>query len=287
MPKAENCRGCRQDYLRGAERCPHCGRPGLFPNVQAAEDPEERRALDLPFQEARAEARRCGALGVLGRYQKAVERSEAVISRPLPEVQRLANSDNDLYASYYGLVDAGVRVPAGDEWNQIRAIADDALFPGYKQHIRMAALSLDGRGLPNYGACTLVLREEMIAHRASVFEGNTVLWLRKLGGALWDPDSLPSGYRATWEDRGKLAAVKAVGLVGSATSPAEFAGILLRRGATSAQDEYVEVHIWGPLTRRSAREVTLSGLRARTGQAVARSLREKLVDAGVRVRIVT
>ena len=54
----------------------------------------------------------------------------------------------------------------------MRVFADDALFPGYKEQIRFAALSLDGKGLSSYGECTLILRDHMIAHRASVLEGN-------------------------------------------------------------------------------------------------------------------
>ncbi len=70
----------------------------------------------------------------------------AIIARPLGEVQRLATSDKQIYATYHQLTDAGVRVPEGDKWDVLRSTVGPAIFPDYHQHIRFAALSLGTLG---------------------------------------------------------------------------------------------------------------------------------------------
>ena len=69
------------------------------------------------------------------------------MARPTRELDRLVSSDQELIPSYYGLLAGQVRLPHGNEWDRLRGIADEALFLGYKEHIRFAALSMDGQGL--------------------------------------------------------------------------------------------------------------------------------------------
>lgn len=53
-----------------------------------------------------------------------------------------------------------------------RSAVDAKIHPGYGFEILNAALSPDGRGLPNYGEVTLELSELSIASRASVLREN-------------------------------------------------------------------------------------------------------------------
>jgi hypothetical protein len=73
-----------------------------------------------------------------------VESSRAIIARSLSEFLRLAMSDHEVYATYYQLVEAEVRIPGGGKWDGLRRLADDTLFPGYKDQIRFGALTLRG-----------------------------------------------------------------------------------------------------------------------------------------------
>jgi hypothetical protein len=175
MSISRSCSACGNSFHLSQPHCPHCGRPGLYGNVYAAEIAEEVGALEERYQTAKRDAATRGAKAALNDFETALFNSQAVIARPVNEVQRLANSDNELYATYYQLQDAPIRLPTGEKWDVLRVIADSALFPNYKEEIRFGALSLDGLGVSNYGECFIVLRTDMIAHRASVFEENSVL----------------------------------------------------------------------------------------------------------------
>src|SRR6185295_8695203 len=176
--------------------CPHCGQACRFPpNVRAARLDSERASLDRRYREAfgRAEARGCRA--VVEAFEAATGDSRAVIGRPLREADRLAVSDRELYSSYYQRIDAEHQSPSLDDWDHRRRVADEAIFPGYKEAIRFAALTLDGEGVASYGGqepegfCFLVLRNQMIAHRASVFEDNSTVVFERHGRPV------PPGFR--------------------------------------------------------------------------------------------
>jgi hypothetical protein len=215
-----------------------------------------------------------------------LKKSDAVIARSLNEVQRLATSDNEIYATYYQLIGGGVRSHTGDRWSILRALADDALFPGYKENIRFACLTLSGTGLSNYGECSLVMREDMIAHRSSAFEENSTMFMRRHGIKVSESYNLPRGYRAPWEERHKLCVAKLHRRIKADTPPDTYSEILLAQGATTAEDDFVEVHIWGALTMRTVKQVTITE-RPKYGQrAIINALKERLdkVVVGLKVK---
>lgn len=272
------CKDCGLPVPLGRSDCPHCGRPSLFPNVQAAELGDEQKTLAARYRAAvdAAESRRCG--DVLRLFEKAAGTTRAVIARSALEVERLASSPRQLYGTYYQLVGAELKLPDDDESDALRRVADEKLFPGYKERIRFAALSLDGAGLPGYGECSLVLREDRTAHRSSVFEGNSALLLRK-----WDYN-VPAGYRSTWGQRALLCVAKLAGRLRPETKEDEFAGILLHTGATRAEDDFVEVHVCGPLSSGSFERVVLTppkGTSRRQVMSMTRNLRTKLAKVGL------
>lgn len=71
--------------------------------------------------------------GALQDFETAVSATKAVIARSDGDVLRLANSDKQLYSTYYQLIEGGVRLPDGGEWDVLRELADTVLFPGYKR----------------------------------------------------------------------------------------------------------------------------------------------------------
>jgi len=242
-----------------------------------AEQESERDALAFRYRLAvqDAESRGCGE--AVRAFEAAAGTTVAVLSRSLAEVERLANSDRQLYATYYQLLEAEVKLPDDDAWDPLRRLADEVLFPGYKEKIRFAALSLDGAGLPGYGDFALVLKEEMIEHRASVLAGNSALLLRK-----WDYN-VPTGSRAAWKERARLCVAKLAARLKPSMTEADFAALLLRSGARREDDEIVEVHIWGPLSSWTFERVVLSrpaGPR-RLIRARVKALRAKLAEAGI------
>ena len=141
------CGYCGHEVPLSWNHCPHCARPGLFPNVRAAQIPAEQQALERRYQAALRDASSRGADAEVVKFEAAVARSKAVRALQLRELDRLASSDKELFPTFYGLLSAEVRLPHGNQWDLLRRVADEALFPGYKEEIRFAALWLEGAGL--------------------------------------------------------------------------------------------------------------------------------------------
>lgn len=283
MPATRQCNFCNNPLPRSASVCPHCGRPGLYPNVADAEDHDERAALDRRYQAALTESAARGADQLLKDFEAAAAGSKAVLARSPSDLLRLANSDHDLFATYYQLRRAGLRLPQGDEWDYRRRSADLALFPDFEEHVTFAALSLDGAGLSNYGSCSIVLRNDMIAHRASVFEENSVTFTERHRVAL-KKGKVPPGYRAPWADRGQLCAAKLHKDIDAATRPDEYSRLLMRQGATSEDDQFVEAHIFGPWTARTIEQVSVSKRRKKADNVSIKWLEKELKKFGVAVK---
>lgn len=220
----------------------------------------------------------------LDNFEAEVSKSRAVIARPVGELQRLSTGDNEIYATFYNLLRAGVRLPTGDKWDTLRRVTDEALFPGYKDDIRFAALSLDGNGLPNYGECFVVLRTEMIAHRASVFEENSVLFMERMDVRVSKANDLPRGRRATWDERGKLCVAKLADRIDASTQSGAYSGILLRPGSASEDDDFVEVHVWGPMTIRTVERVIFNKPTSRAVREITnRANKQRMAKFGVTI----
>ena len=250
------CPNCSEPIPLTVTDCPHCGRAVGFPNVQLAIQKEQQERLQERYDLALAKASADGTRALVEQFEATCETSEAVICRYLGELSRLANSDDEIYATFYQRVDSGLRIPGGSTWDTLRAMADTALFGEQnKKHIRFAALSLDGKGLTNYGECSLVLKTPMIAHRSSVFEENSVIFMRKHGITAANDYQIPVGHMAAWDDRRKLCVAKLAGSVVPGDSVTTFPSILLGSGTTTGDDHFVEVHIWGSITIRSVREI--------------------------------
>lgn len=287
MSQTKICSHCGHGFHFSQPYCTHCAYLDHYANVFAAEDGDEAAALEERYLDAKrtAQARGTADLAAVEAFEGALADSRAVIARPAGEVQRLSTSDNEGYATHYQLVDAGVRFPSGNKWDRLRPAADGALFPHYKDKIRFAALSLDGSGLPGYGECFLVLRTEMIKHRASVFEENSLLFFSRHYNPALDADaSLPRGRRATWAARAKLCVAKLGHRIDAATPPGAYSGILLRPGSASTSEDFVEVNIWGPMTVRTLERVVThkpSGVPAR--RIIEQATQERLAKFGVPV----
>ncbi len=283
MPTSIPCAECRNEISQPALCCPHCGRPGIFWNVIDANRADERTALKARYEAAKADALRRGADKAIHNFETVVANSKAVLARPIEDVQRLANSTRQLYLTYYQQVEAGLKLPDNDEWNRARELADTVLFPHYKQHIRFAALSLDGVGLSSFGFCSIELRDDMIAHRASVFNENSVLFMERHGVRVSRKRDFPKGYRAVWEERDKLCTAKLAACIDSMTAPNQYSNLLLAQGASPETHEFVEVHIFGPITVLTMAKVKVTPAKAGPRAKISKALIFKLLNHGVPV----
>jgi hypothetical protein len=251
-----------------------------------ADQPVEAHALDARYEEVRSEARNRGAEAVLSMLRAATRSAKAVIARDLGELRRLSTRDTELYATYYDLVETGAKIPPGEDWDVLRDLTDTHLFIGYKEEIRFAALSATGRGVTRYGKHFIILREQMIAHRTTVFEENSVMWMKHHDVKVWDAGNLPKGYRATWENREKLSCAKLGRRLMPYMTDADCAGLLLSNGLTGADDDFIEVHVYGSLSARSFERVIFSSPLDAEEEVLARDLRERFAKLGVEVEYI-
>jgi hypothetical protein len=108
-----------------------------------------------------------------------------------------------------------------------------------------ACLPITGRifSLSNYGECSVTLRIPLVAHRTSVLEENMLVFLKTKCDNYWRTESLPAGYRSDWSNRAKLAVAKLAHRIEATTPDGNFEGFLLTRGATSADDQFIELRL--------------------------------------------
>jgi len=267
--------------------CGICGRQ-QFPNVNLALAPEEQEALKRRYDDARALAAANGLDELAQQFERHVEGSLAVMCVKFEELERLASSDSELKSTFYGLADTRVprsRPPAGTDWNRIREVVDTAMFGDHaKRHIRFAALSTSAAGLTAYGPCTLVCSTELIQKRASVFEKNSCQFFVDLGKVeIGSTVRVPEGYRGTWAVRAKLALAKLVRRLRSGMTSDQFSRILLTAGATTADDDFVEVHICGSMSAHTFEQVMIDDAAAERHYAppALKDLKKQLLDLGL------
>lgn len=281
-----NCTFCDNNIPPSVSRCPHCAQPSLFPNVTDAL--REQSFLQERYNEAINEALSRRAAANVEDFEKKLSESCAVINRSLSELLRLTTSELDGYATYYQLASSSLKTQSGEKWDARRQAADEIFFANYQHEIRFAALSLTSGGLTNYGECSWVFRENMISHRTSLFRENTTMYY--LREDIKDTDSIPRGFRAVWEDRAKLCIVKLAQNIDTTTTSAEYSNILMHQGAATDDDEFVEVHIFGPMTILTIEEVTFNPVENTTSDveklmklAMIVGIKEKLGKYGVKV----
>jgi hypothetical protein len=283
MPDSIPCSDCKNEIPQPAISCPHCGRPGIFWNVIDANDDAERAELQNRYSAVKADALARGTDVILQDFEDAIAGSIAVIARSDVDVHRLANSCRQLYGTYYQQLDAGLRLPDGDEWDVVREITDSLLFPGYKEQIRFAALSLDGIGLSNYGSCSVTLRDDLIAHRASVLNENSVLFMERNEVKVSRKSNIPKGFKGIWSERGKLCVAKLAARIDSATTSNQYSSLLLKQGASPEDDEFIEVHIFGSITVFTMAKVTVTIPQPGPRRTIVRALKSKLARHGVSI----
>lgn len=277
-----NCPYCTYNVPDALPRCPHCcGRPELpFPNVRQVADSTEIDAIEQRYQRAVADTASSGCGAIAKEFELKVAAAQAVIGRPIEEALRLATADDQAYATFWSLLHAGVRLPASSRWDRLRGLADWELFGAFRDDVRFAALSIDGSWLRSYGAVALELKEPMIAHRATVFEENSAVFFERQRKQGAEPP-IVAGYRARWADRGKLALAKHANDLTPTTKAVEFSSILLRAGTNPGDDVFVEVHIYGSLTRNSLSRVIVDTTQC--DRTMITILQDRLADTAVQV----
>jgi hypothetical protein len=271
------CKSCGAPVPSEKRDCQACGEDNGAPNVRLAQSEAERKAIARRQKDAETSTRARNCCDVLDRFGSAVLTSHAVIARSLAVVQDVIEGGRT-YTNYYRQTASGARLAADNDWDRTRTQVDAALFPNFHQDILFASLSLDCRGLSGYGEYVMVLKEPLIAKRASVFEANAYALVEKLGWLLTKP--IPPGYRASWNERDQLAKAKLYAELTANTQDADFPSILVNDCGGTGNSDFIEVHIYGPLNKYSVEKIVGPKPRTREDRLIAKRLERQLYEIG-------
>lgn len=246
------------DLPRRGELCDHCQKPAFFPpentcracrvpttlrasNVQMAR--AEKAEFERRYKIALRRAKKRKTIPVLERLEQVAAASDAVINVDIGFAYHLLTEENPLYAPYAKQTQAGVRALARFRDDSRRKTVEGWLFGSHGDMVVYAALSADdGRGLTSYGPVHMKLDEVAIAHRASVLEENSFTFAEK--HLPEHPEGPPPGYRATWDQRGQLAAAKLESRLAPETQEESLPALLLTAGKERSDDDFIEIHIF-------------------------------------------
>jgi hypothetical protein len=109
-----------------------------------------------------------------------------------------------------------------------------------------------------------------------VFEENSVKFMERHEIGLADVNDLPKGYRAPWEDRSRLCTAKLGAAIDATSRSEDFPTLLLKQGKTSDDDDFVEVHIWGPMSVRTFERVIVRCKKNQPRKSILKALEERL-----------
>jgi hypothetical protein len=241
------CINCNDEIPNHMRYCAICGHDAGFPNVRAALRPKEVDALECRVEKVKdgVNSRKCN--DILNDFEDAVAKSSVIICARLGKISEFVSSDNSLYQNFYQAIGSEGQLPENNEWDSIREPVDSLLFPHYHKEIRFGSLSINRKGITGYGDCCMTLRDIAIKDRATVFEENTVLFIKKHRIVAGDP--MPLGYRASWQKRDLLAVAKLGEKITPETSGDEFPKLLA--SSNDKDGDFIEVHIYGPIQRRA------------------------------------
>ena len=276
------CSNCQGDVPSNLRHCPSCGDDCGYPNVRLASQATAVEALEARFHSAEVstEARNC--LDKLLAFGAGVDRSRAVIARPLNILSDWVENEASIYTSYQRQVASGARVPQDNEWDKVRTQYESALYPNFYVDIVFGSLTLSTGGMSGYGGFSIFLKEKMVAHRASLFEENPHDFVQRHKVLL--NQALPPGYRAVWSTRGKLAMVKLHSKIVPETEEDDWPAILQADNGGTGNSDFIEVHIYGSLNRNAIESVAGKTPKTREDRLLWKRVKRKLAEAGAGVQ---
>ena len=279
----DTCPHCTAEVPSHVRDCVRCGEAVGFPNVRAAAGSAEVAALDRRVKTAFSSAEAAGYDAVLDDFGQAVATaSVAVIARPLMTLQRIVDNSNLLLMTFYKELEAGGRTAENNDADKGRTQIDSLVNPLYYTELHFAALSLNGEGVRHYGDFQLTLASSYISSRATVFEENPFKFGQRhrivVGGRC------PLGYRASWENRGKLAQAKLFPQLTKASKPDDYPGVLINQGGTRGDEDFIEVHIFGTIGVGTIERIVAYEPKGHE-RHIWRGLQRKLKSAGIVVEV--
>ena len=243
------CDYCDSELYYKGDRCCHCWEPLEAPNVRWAK--KERSWLKKRYKKAKKHAKKKGHHKNLVRFRNQVRRAVAVINLDIDFLYSFITNEEILFSTYQKIDGAEARKPKSFNIASQRLVAEASLFAEYGKEIRYAALSLNGKGLSSYGNSTIILDERYIKKRATALETDSIKFLKL-------HPKKPKGYVSTWHEKYKLAVAKYANQIEASTTENQFEDILLFSEGDRSTEEFIEVHIYGPISLEAVKEVRVT-----------------------------
>jgi hypothetical protein len=273
------CKRCSSELSETEEKCPTCGAYAGPPNVRAAEQDWEVKALERRYVQAIDDSKVSGRERELISFDANMKLTFAVVNVDLDFLRQFITSDKVTYSNYDLSIKGQARRPAKGRDDRQRKSVGAMLFGSYAEEVRYAALSLDGGGLISWGPYAIRLKEIAIAGRATLLEDNSYNFVAK--HKLEPGGAIPAGYVTDWQNRHKLAVAKLAGQIPSGTTDAKHPKILLSSTGNRATDDFIEVHIYGGFDNKAIESVKgSSSVKGKWEQATISIIKDNLTNAG-------
>jgi len=246
--RTDKCSRCGHRPSVSCRVCAVCQSDVGYPNVRLADTAAERDELIDRVLQARQQIERAGVGPQAEMLQAAMDDVHIVFNRTLASLHTWLLSDSPQFVSFYRQLTVG-RTPTDSVWDLQRSSTDNTANPLSFPEISYAALSCNYGGMPYYGGYTVILKEEDLLHRTSLFEENPFSFCKAHGLAAGD--KAPPGHRSTWENRGSLALAKLSRRLKAEMTPDDMAELIMEPRGETADCDFIEAHIFGPIHRRS------------------------------------
>ncbi|HEX8448988.1 MAG TPA: zinc ribbon domain-containing protein [Allosphingosinicella sp.] len=274
---SDQCPNCRREIDLHERFCPFCTADAKPPNVRFAERTSEAAAL--AGLEAAADSK-VAAAGTQVEQERLVElarTSELVINRGLRSLAHWVEGEDELYVNFYKLKERGVRM-ANDVFNRQRISAENTISPTFADQLVIGALTVDGRGMDYYGGYSVLVREEAIRTRATVFWENPFEFNKRM--KIVSGQDPPEGYRAVWGERHRLASAKLSERLTKGADDGDLAKLMMGPDRSARDCDFIEVHVWQDIHADAIRAVVPPDTIAEADRSEWEHLREKLVKKG-------
>jgi hypothetical protein len=252
------CKDCQTPNLRHARTCRACGESLGAVNVNIVSDIYFQEGLKKRYAAVLKEVSKRDKLAEVQRLEEAVEqKGQAVINMPLEILFKVVN-ESDAYLSYQRGVEQGKIYARAFNEEIFQCVIEGVLYGVSGKDVVYAALSLDDNGVSFYGDVSVVLKTQQIARRTTVFEKDTFPLYNELIESGWKPNKIiPSGHCGTWRERAVVVLIKHSIAVAEMKSLPDFARLILKSDDKDYDDDFIELHIWGNITKLNLEKVTL------------------------------
>jgi hypothetical protein len=279
MENSEKCGICDTPIPPVGTACDVCQTPIGFPNVRLANKESallgKRYLMEMESVKARSIQK------VAHNFEIAVDTANVVMVRSFIDLIAIVENENKLISTFHQQVASGARLAENNAFDSMRDAIESIVHPLYYDKIHCAALSLNLIGVKTYGDTHIKLNDKYIQNRTSFFEENPFNLVKKL--KLAAGETLPSGYRASWVERGKLALCKYhANLKGDETRLDDFQNILL---VQQDDPDFIEAHIYGSIHMKCIEAVTLQDDASNTAKVLFDAKKKSFLMKGIQVEV--